>query len=156
MRRAQAIVETLVAVLVILFLFTGAHRISRMVAAKTVLDHAAARAARAKAVGFNDFMCEKTALAAAIPVSGRRLWPLDSSVDEVSRVPIYLASGDRGRANGVLEYERWHSASVSAEAGSGADPVASAKIEMEGEDFSLNGSAKIEAHHPFYMFDQGL
>ena len=81
MKRAQAMFETLIAVLVIMLIFTGAFRISRMLAARTVLDYAAARAARAKAVGFNDFMCVKSARAAMIPVAGKRLW------QEVTRRP---------------------------------------------------------------------
>ena len=155
MKRAQAMFETLIAVLVIMLIFTGAFRISRMLAARTVLDYAAARAARAKAVGFNDFMCVKSARAAMIPVAGKRLWPTDSEVDEVSRVPIYMASENYPHANGILEYEHWHTTGIDVESGSGVSPVVDAEVSMHTEDFEMSGRAKIESHFPFYMYDQG-
>lgn len=148
--------ETLIAVLVIILIFTGAFRISRMLAARTLLDHAAARAARAKAVGFNDFMCEKSARVAMIPVAGRRIWPTDPSADEVYRVPIYMSSENHARANAVLEYERWRTTGIDVESGSGISPVADAHIRMDADDFEMTGRAKIESHFPFYMFNQGL
>ena len=49
MKRAQAMVETLIAVLVIMLIFTTAFTLSRKLAARTLLDYGAARAARAKA-----------------------------------------------------------------------------------------------------------
>lgn len=155
MRRAQAMVETLIAVLVILLVFTGAHLISRMVASRTLLDHAAARAARAKAVGFNDFMCEKTALAAMIPVAGERLWPEEPGFDEASRVPMYLSAEDWGVANGILEYEHWHTTDIEVSSGGGLTPVAEARVDMSTEDFDMTGKAQVESHFPFYMNDEG-
>lgn len=155
MKRAQAMFETLIAVLVIMLIFTGAFRISRMLAARTVLDYAAARAARAKAVGFNDFMCVKSARAAMIPVAGKRLWPTDSGVDEVSRVPIYMASENYPHANGILEYEHWHTTSIDVESGSGFTPEVDAELYMHTDEFEATGRAKIESHFPFYMYDQG-
>ena len=155
MKRGQAVVETLVAVLAVTFLFFGAWRLSRRVAARAVLDHAAARTARAKAVGFNSFMCLKTARAAMIPVAGERLWPEYDGVDETARVPLYLASADSGVANGILEYARWHTTRVDASSGGGLSPVASCRIRMDAGDFEAEGRASVEAHAPYYLFDQG-
>lgn len=155
MRRAQAMLETLIAVLVILFVFTGAHLVTRMLAARTILDHAASRAARAKAVGFNDFMCEKSARAAMIPVAGKRLWPEDIAFDEVARVPIYLESEDRSRANAVLDYEYWRTSGVDVDSGLGIAPVATASIDYSSDDFDMTASASVESHYPFYMNDEG-
>jgi len=155
MRRAQAMVETLIAMLVILLVFTGAHLISRMVAARTLLDHAAARAARAKAVGFNGFMCEKTALSAMIPVAGERLWPEEPGFDEASRVPIYLAAEDWGVANGILEYEHWHTTDIEVSPGGGLAPVVDARVDMSTSDFDMSGRAQVESHFQLYMDDEG-
>ena len=154
MKRAQAMVETLVAVLLIVALFDGAWRLSRLVAAKTLLDHAAARAARAKAVGLNEFMCLKTARASMIPVAGKRLWP-DYGFDEVARIPIYMASEDASRANGVLEYELWGHTDVNARSGGGISPTVKAELRMDAPEFSVTGSAQVESHFPLYMFDSG-
>ncbi len=156
MRRGQAMVETLIAVLVIMGLFFGAFRISRMVAARTLLDHAAARAARAKAVGFNDFMCEKSARVAMIPVAGARLWPEELAFNEAARVPIYLTADDWALANGILDYEHWHTMDFDVRSGAGLNPVASSDIYLETPDFDMTGAAKVESHFPFYMNDQGL
>lgn len=140
---------------VIVAAFMVAFRYSRIVAAKTVLEHAASRAARAKAVGFNRFMCEKTARAAAIPVSGRRLWPEGDIYDEVSKIPIYLESENASRAHGVLEYELWHKLKTVVTSNLGLSPEASAKITLEDDGRRLSGDAKIESHYPLYMFDGG-
>lgn len=155
LRRAQAMVETLVAVLVILMIFEGAHRVSRMVAAKTLLDHAAARAARAKSVGFDGFMCEKSARVAMIPVAGRRLWPVEGGFDEVARMPIYLTAEDWARANAVLDYEYWHTTDFDVTSGGGTSPLAEAEVFMRGGDFDMTGRAAVESHYPFYMHDLG-
>ena len=123
-----------------------------MVAAKTVAEHAAARAARARAVGFNRFMCEKTARAALIPAAGRRLWPQDQAADEASRVPIYMAAEDPARANGVLEYEGWHSADLDLDSGSSVE----ATVKLDAGDFKVSATAGVEAHSPLYMQDLGM
>lgn len=156
MRRGQAMVETLIAVLAIMALFFGAYRVSRMLAARTLLDHAAARAARAKAVGLNDFMCEKSARVAMIPVAGRRLWPAaDDPFSEASRVPIYLQAEDWPLANGILEYEYWNTMDFDVASESGLSPVAEASVFISTPDFDMEGRAEIESHFPFYMYDQG-
>ena len=156
MKRAQAMVETLIAVLVIMLIFTSAFMISRKLAARTLLDYGAARAARAKAVGFNDFMCRKSARAAIIPVAGKRLWPTDPGVDEVARVPIYLASENPPRANAILEYEYWHTTDIDVRSGMGIAPVVESRVEMSTEEFEVEGNAKVESHFPFYMHDAGF
>ena len=149
-------VETLIAVLVILMVFTGAYRVSRMVSAKTLLDHAAARAARAKSVGFDDFMCEKSARVAMIPAAGKLLWPAQAGFDEVARMPIYLGAEDWARANGILDYQYWHTTDVDVRSGGGVSPLAEACVDMETDDFDMTGRAAVESHFPFYMYDYGL
>ena len=156
MKRAQAMVETLIAVLVIMIIFTSAFTLSRKLAARTLLDYGAARAARAKAVGFNDFMCFKSARAAIIPVAGKRLWPIESGFDEVSRVPIYLASENPARANAILEYEYWNSTDIDVDSDMGMAPIAEATVDMSTKEFDVTGRAKIESHFPFYMYDAGF
>ncbi len=156
MKKGQAIFETLIAVMVIMLIFSGAFRISRMLSARTLLDYAAARAARAKAVGFNDFMCRKSAKAAMIPIAGKRLWPTDPDVDETSRVPIYLSSENPSRANAILEYERWDNIGIDVESGAGVSPIVDSKIYLEAGDFEMTGRSQVESHFPFYMYDSGM
>lgn len=156
MRRGQAMVETLIAVLAIMTIFFGGYQLSRKLAARTLLDHAAARAARAKAVGFNDFMCEKSARVAMIPVAGRRIWPdADDPFSEAARVPIYLQADDWPLANGILEYEYWNSMDFDVRSGSGLTPLAESSIYLSTPDYDAEGMAQVESHFPYYMYDQG-
>lgn len=155
MRRGQAMVETLIAILLIMAIFSGVYEITRKLEARTLLDHASARAARAKAVGFNDFMCEKSARVAMIPVAGRRLWPEEGGFSEVSRVPIYLSAEDEALAHGVLEYEYWPSTGIRIRSGIGVSPVVEVDMDLVAEDYDATGRAECESHYPFYMFDGG-
>lgn len=79
-RRGQAMIETVVVVLLLSFVFLGLFQFAELFTTRIVLDHAAARAARARAVGFNHFMVEKTARVATIPVAGTRLTPSDADL----------------------------------------------------------------------------
>ena len=76
-RRGQAMIETVIAVLIVTFAFLVLFRLSQMLMGKIMLEHAAMRVARARAVGFNDFMCIKAARVASIPAAGKRVWPAD-------------------------------------------------------------------------------
>lgn len=152
----QAMIETVLAVLFITFLFLAAFQVANMLSARILLDHAAARAARAKAVGFNDFMCLKSARVAMIPVAGRLVWPSEGVFDEAARVPIYLSTDNESLARGVLEYERWETTDVDVSSGGGMGSTVESHVRMYTDDFNMDGEAEIESHYPFYMNDQGL
>ena len=74
-RSGQAMLETTLAVVFISFVFLTLFKLSSMLTDKILLEHAAMRVARARTVGFNDYMCRKSARVAVIPVAGRRTWP---------------------------------------------------------------------------------
>ncbi len=75
-------VESLVVMLVVLALLFGLLQVAHAFANREILVHAAARAARARTVGFNRWMCEKVLRVAAIPASGRMIEPkIDGSFD---------------------------------------------------------------------------
>lgn len=173
--RGQAMLETALAAIFITFIFLGIFQLTQMVSARILLDHAAARAARARAVGFNDFMCLKSARVAIIPVAGKRVWPLNlDGVDEAARVPTYLATEDESQARGVLEYERWQTMDFSVDSSFGASPKVTSSVGLTiprfydrsfGEDegdggcrdgVRIEGRAEVESHFPLYMNDQGL
>jgi len=71
----QAMIESLIAIILICLIFFGVMQISQMVAAREILQHAAARGARAKTVGFNQWMVRKAIHVASIPVAGPMLTP---------------------------------------------------------------------------------
>jgi hypothetical protein len=155
MRRAQAMIETVLAIVFLTALFLALMQLSRMAQARIMLDHAAARAARAKAVGFNDYMCVKSARVAMIPVSGERIWPEGGDWDEVARVPVYLESENEARGRAILEYENWRTTEIAVDSGSGAGAKARAEVLMTTDEFRMDGMAEVESHYPFYMYDQG-
>ena len=159
--------ETALAVLFVTVAFIVVFRVEHMLTTKILLDHAAARAARAKAVGLNRWMCLKSARVATIPVAGRRLWPEGGEYDESSLVPIYMATEHEAMARGVLEYERWGAMDARIDSGGGVSPVASARIAVDAPRFGLGedggsgtvelvGESRIESHFPLYMNDGGL
>ena len=141
-------VETVLAVLVVSFVFFVLFNLSHLLTGKILVEHAAMRVARARAVGFNDFMCVKAARVAVIPVAGRRLWPEEESfttANELARVRTYLESPDASRANGLLEYENWHTMDV--DAGDGGQSVVTLKTGW----FKVEGKAGIEDGYTYYM-----
>ncbi len=167
MRRGQAMVETMLAVVFVTFILFGLLQLSHMLTARILLDHAAARAARARAVGFNDFMCLKSARVAMIPVAGKMLWPDDGEeFDEASRVPDYLSAENESLARGIFEYERWQTMEVSVKSGTGVSPTVEAALGLDIPRFFSYGdgdenpirmecAAEMESHYPLYMNDQG-
>ena len=150
-------IETLIALLLITLMFYGLFALERKVTARILLDHAAARAARAKAVGFNDFMCEKSARVAMIPVAGRRIWPESlADAEELDRIPGYLAAEDEAAARGTLEYEYWPTTDVDVSSGSGLSAAAEATVTLETDDWRMRGAAAVESHYPLYLYNQGF
>lgn len=140
--------ETVIAVLVISFLFFGLLRLSHMLLGKIMLEHAAMRVSRARCVGFNDFMCLKAARVAAIPAAGRRLWPEDWRLGpggEAARVRTYMECPDEPRARGLLEYEGWSRMWMSPGDGS------CSRVGMRDKWWTLEGEAGIAANCAYYM-----
>lgn len=155
-------IETVLAVLVITGVFLCLFRLSYMLTGKIMLEHAAMRVARARAVGMNEFMCQKAARVSVIPVAGRRLWPEGDEFDygmELGRVAIYMGTPNEAVARGVLEYEGWNRLQVE----SGTDSRVSLGFSLFGDEdgkgadtFDLDGEATVESNYQFYMNDQGL
>jgi hypothetical protein len=74
-------IESVFVIILACLCFFAIFQYANLFAAKTVLSHAAARAARSRSVGFNRWMVEKSARVAAIPASGRRLIPESAGLD---------------------------------------------------------------------------
>ena len=75
-RSGQAVLETFIVVLVVGVLLFGLLQTAVVFSGREVLHHAAARAARARAVGFNEWMAFKAMRVASIPTSGKMLEPV--------------------------------------------------------------------------------
>jgi hypothetical protein len=74
-------VESCIVIVFLCLLFLGLFQLVHAFVAREVLYHAAARAGRAKSVGFNQWMVEKTMRVAAIPNAGRLVEPAISTAD---------------------------------------------------------------------------
>ncbi len=136
LRAGQALIESCLAVVLLCLILMGVLQLVRAFAAAEILDHAAAAAARAHAVGFNPFMVFKTARAASIPAAGRlthpppppasgaAIWGTARAGDlmdlafraapvapqlaiEHSRIPLYLGARRYGELGSILNYEQW-------------------------------------------------
>jgi len=157
-------IETVLAVLVITFIFFFLFKLSRLLTGKILVQHAAMRVARARAVGMNEFMCLKAARVAVIPVAGKRTWPTGEDAigdpEELSRIGIYMQTLTPPIARGVLDYEGWKCLSV--DAGDGTESTVRLKTCWMGTEdsmwfgFDLKGEAGVERNYPFYMNDAGL
>jgi hypothetical protein len=84
-RSGQSMIETSLAMFIICLMFFGLFQISQLAAAREILYHAAARGARAKTVGFNQFMVSKAIRVASIPNAGRMTEPEFENVDPALR-----------------------------------------------------------------------
>ena len=152
-RRGQALLETLLAAVVLTFAFMALFRLSYMLTGKILAEHAAMRVARARTVGFNNFMCIKAARISTIPVAGRRLWPLDSEFDvdmECARSKIYMATQTPAVARGVLDYEGWGRLRVNPGDGTHSE------VGIQNEWFNVDGSASFERNYDLYMYNAEL
>jgi len=90
----QSLIEACLAMLMLCLLFMGLFQVSQLISARQVLYHAAARGARAKMVGFNQFMVEKAVRVAAIPNAGRMIQPDIPNADALLR--DWLANAPAG------------------------------------------------------------
>lgn len=78
----QAMIESVFVIILACFCFLALFQYANLFAAKAVLAHAATRAARTRAVGFNHWMVTKSARVAAIPACGKRITPEFAGVDQ--------------------------------------------------------------------------
>lgn len=154
LRRGQAMLETVLAVLVVTALFLGLFGLSRLLTGKIMLEHAAMRVARARAVGLNRFQCLKAARVAVIPSAGERLLPgkddARTDVSETALARMYMRTPDSGYADGLLRYDGWGSLTVGNARG---DDLTQTRMRVAG--FEVRGEAVVD-DFPVYLTDGGL
>ena len=145
-------IETVIAVLVIAFMFLALFKLSQMLTGKIMLEHAAMRVARARAVGMNEFMCIKAGRVSVIPVAGERLQPGENderkNISETALARMYMRTIDSSYADGLLRYENWDKFSIDI----GGDFT---RTSMQTDWFDLNGEAEVD-RFPDYLNNLGL
>lgn len=133
----QSVLEAALVIVIACLLAFGMLQVAQLMIAKSVMTYAAAAGARARTVGFNDFMTYKVVRVAAIPTAGALEYPVvmrsghpgfwgTRSVGtvwntalrgrgavspqlgtELPLIPLYLEAGEYGRLQRILRYERW-------------------------------------------------
>ena len=145
-------IETVVAVLVIAFVFLALFKLSQILTGKIMLEHAAMRVARARAVGMNECMCLKAGRVSVIPVAGERLQPGENderkNISETALARMYMRTIDSSYADGLLRYENWDKFSIDI----GGDFT---RTSMQTDWFDLNGEAEVD-RFPDYLNNLGL
>ncbi len=169
----QSLVESCVVIGIICLFLMGLFQLSQLYMAREILMFAAGRGARARAVGFNDFMVHKTVRVASIPAAGRMLDRPDNVNNpsaqrnfERARIPLYLAEEHYGRLSAILDYTNWPEVSHSLIDLGGprldcrvrenfpvGNPVFRAFY--RGEAVPLSGNATLENHYPLYLYNAG-
>lgn len=174
-RKGQAMVESLIVLLVLLAALFFFYDFAYATIARIFLNNAVARAARADAVGFNDFHRKKGFNVAMIPVAGERLVPEPTRgiqwniPTELHYVQSYLGCLTQADAWGTLDYDGWyrlsHKVNRSPEkstitASYSIPKTMPAKLaglfgiqQQEGEEEVLNAKWEIENHASFYLKD---
>lgn len=71
----QSVIESCIVVAITCLIFFGLFQVSQLFSAKAVLTYSAVAGARARMVGFNDFMVYKVVRAASIPNAGPMVTP---------------------------------------------------------------------------------
>ena len=172
--------ESVIAMIVILVLFLALFNLSDQVRSKLLVENAAAKCARARAVGYNDFMIQKIARLSTMPAAGKCLTPADSEDEgtlslhsRYGRIDDYLMSEYEAQADAVLDVDLWRDGAtvISATAGnspvtatvtqmrpllSGLDSIAASGKTHGGDNgdekrVAVSASAVIEAHYPDYL-----
>ena len=171
--------ESIIAMIVILLLFLALFNLSDQIRAKLLVENAAAKCARARAVGYNDFMVRKIARLATMPAAGKCLTAADAGGGTLSlqsrycRIDDYLMSEYEAQSGAILDFELWRDGNTSVHATSGNSPatatvtqhrpqiagldgLASAKNAADsgresGGTAAISASATVEAHYPDYL-----
>ena len=108
----QALVESCLVIALICLILAGLFQLSQLYSAREITAYACARGARAKTVGFNDFMVMKSVLVGTIPNAGKMTFPetaggpLTQMAMERGRIPLYLGA-EWHMLDGILQYEDW-------------------------------------------------
>lgn len=167
-RKGQAMVETVVVMFVFCLVFFLVYEYANLFTARTMMDYAAARAARARAVGFNNFMVTKTVRLATAGVAGECLSHDDRGDDLstgalVSRMGSYLEAENEADTKGILDFELWDAGklgwSIDESRGENADLILRVwqrrNLYGSGDDATdfreVRGEAGIESHYPLYL-----
>ena len=161
--------ESIIAMFFLVFVFFLVVDYAELLKTRTVMDYAAARGARARAVGFNDFMVTKTLRIATMPVAGECLTAksLSRSLDAsflISRSGSYLEAEHENETQGILDFELWNPSKFNwsaAESDNGQQGDVNMTVRQRhpllseingcGNEVIVEGKAQTESHYHYYL-----
>ena len=167
-------VETTIALIFVLIVFLALFNLADLTRTKLLVENAAVKCARARAVGYNDFMLRKIARLATMPAAGRCLTPSDdgagalSRSDRYHRIGDYLMSEYEEQADAILDFEYWQNGDTAISATEGSSPVTATVSQHRPRLFdfgvltgatkpdadaraTISASSTQEAHYPDYL-----
>jgi hypothetical protein len=172
-RRGQVMVESILAMIVILLVFLALFNLSNQIRAKLLIENAAVKCARARAVGYNDFMLRKIARLSTMPAAGKCLTAADAGdgplplSSRYNRIDDYLMSEYEAQADAILDFEYWIDDDTYIRATSGNAPATATVTQRRPDNFNfgvfiglpknhedkidISASATAEAHYPDYL-----
>ena len=168
-------VESIIVLLLSLVLFFLLFDFLETSRSKIFVEYAAAKCARGRALGYNDFHITKIARIATMPVSGKCLTTDDDGTrisphSRIERIGPYLASEYEAQANVVLDFELWREGNTVARVTDNGGEITATVTQyrptvFRGDFYRLinfsspsplgktpiRGEAKIEPHHKLYL-----
>ena len=111
-------VESTIALFFVLVIFLFMVDLLQVMKAKILVEYAAAKCARARSVGYNDFMLTKIARLATMPAAGKCKTRDEEGVvisrsAATHKMGAYLNSGYETQAKQILDFEFWDDTFVS-------------------------------------------
>ena len=173
-KKGQAMVETTIALIIVLIVFLALFNLADLTRTKLLVENAAVKCARARAVGYNDFMLLKIARLATMPAAGRCLTLSDdgsgtlSRSDRYYRIGDYLMSDYERQADAILDFEYWQNSDTAISATEGSSPVTATVLQRRPRLFdfgvlasatnheanfraTISATSTQEAHYPDYL-----
>ena len=167
-------VESTLALIVVLLVFLALFNLADFIRVKLLVENASVKCARARAVGYNDFMLRKIARLATMPAAGKCLTPSDSGLGTLSRIGRYhrigdyLMSGYEEQADAILDFEYWQDGRTSISATQGQSPASATVSQHRPKLFDfgvftgtaransdcpadISATSTMEAHYPDYL-----
>ena len=177
-RCGQAMVETILVLFFLCLAFYAVFQFADNLRARLLADYAASRVARARTVGFNDFMLEKTARLATLAAAGE-CYTRDAAGKEVvssagrltGLMPSYLACENEAQTRQVLDFELWRDGKTRAACSRAGAKLTARVVQLRPQFFDLRdvlqgtpadgeagepharieGAYAIEAHYPDWI-----
>ena len=167
-------IESVIAMIAILILFLALFNLADLTRTKLLVENASMKCARARAVGYNDFMLRKIARLTTMPVSGECLTVADSGEgkpsyrERIYRIGEYLMSDYEAQAQAILNFDYWQNGNTAIDA-SDSGSTATARVTQrrprlfdfgvfaggakpdEDDRAKISAEATVEAHYPDYL-----